>query len=953
MALPLLFPVPTRRVSFAGQRVGEMAQITARTGNRGFSLIEMIVATAIFAVAAAVAFVLYSAAQKSYKLGDNAIEQQQATRVAFDRMISDLRLAGFNHNPDGDTTRVDEQIEGAWDTAITFRGDFDFDDPTASVTPEAALAGTVYNVVSTGNDEIVTYALAKPGLAGPDSLTIRLDPDRPRTKTLTTVVIPNIALVHDDPPYTLYRITMTDVAGAFPSAPQSASAFIYDPVAENIRSLSLRYISVGGFLINADTPGDPADDIGGGDAAETQRDQIRRIHVDLVGMTPDEDLDYTDVAESIAVASHFRKFDLQSDINPSNLGKAGVKDIDITPPNAPTNLTLVPDHCQGMLVKWDQPSSTAGVSSYVVKYYASGSPSLFSTVSTTYPHMDYGVVDYDGHAFVSGLTMGTDYCFQVQAKDSAGNQSGWAPGSLPPCATVTEASTPGTPPSLAATGGGLSPLDSKIQITWDQVQTNANNVTGDPDLIGGFTILRDSAGYKLYRDEVSGFTPNDATNLVEGPSIIGGGVTQFTDTNLVNCRDYYYKLVAVDTCDIGGSVSVEAVGRAETTIAPEKPTGLSGVKSTGGVIDLTWTPVTSKVDATPTFIDIYNIYRYQALTGASPASLPLSSFALIDTTSTNSYTDNLGPTENAALSQGDSFYYAVTAADACGNESDKSDPAEVFCAFSGTLVVSPGDGDSNAGIVLINLDVVSGSDSYIRARVRIPDPNVPTTFVYDQEVFVYPFVFPAWDTTAVGNGTYSIFWEVENGNGCTQTLATSFEVSDTLACQITPMFPDLSPTNGKPSDQNTRLEWDIVNNAGKDLEIVRIEASWTSVRGDHRLMAIEYPTGAVVKNYSTGLLASADADFSTFPLLFPVNSSSFCSGTSCVRMAMQWDTSLLDDATGVGETITIRYTIRDSSGVTGSCSFTIKPESVDSGGGGGGSDVDLQLTTQELQQTQR
>lgn len=914
-----------------------MTQRPAGGKPRGFSLIEMMVASAIFAVAAAVAFILYSAAQKSYKTGDNAVEQQQTTRVAFDRMISDLRLAGFNHNPDGDTTRVDEQIEGAWDTAITVRGDFDFEDPTASVTPEVALAGTAYNVVSTGNDEVVTYALAKPGPAGPDTLTIRIDPDRPRTKALSTVVIPNVALVHDDPPYTLYRITLADVAGAFPSSPQSASAFTYEPVAENIRSLSLRYTSVGGFLVNADTPDDPSDDIGGDDAAEVQREQIRRIHVDLVGMTPDEDLDYTDIGESLAVASHFRKFDLQTDINPENLGKAGVKDVDITPPDAPTNVTLVPDHCQGMLVKWDQPSSTSGVSSYVVKYYVSGSPSAFSTVSATYPHIDYGVIDYDGHAFVSGLTMGADYCFQVQAKDSGGNQSGWSPGSSPPCATVTEASTPGTPLNLAATGGGsLSPLDSEINITWDEVQANANTVTGDPDLIGGNTILRDGTGYKLYRAETSGFTPNDATNLVEGPSIIGNGVTQFSDTSVVNCRDYYYKLVAVDGCNIAGSVSDEVVGRAETTVAPTKPSGLSGTKGSGGIVDLTWTPVTTKIDATPTVIDTYNVYRYQGISGLSPSSLPLSSFTLIGSTSINSYADNLGPTENAALNQGYSFYYAVTAADACGNESEKSDPSEVFCAFSGDLIVSPGDGDTNAGIVLINLDVVNSTDNFLRARVRIPNPSVPTTFVYDQEVFSFPFVFPAWDTSAVGNGTYSIFWEVENDSGCIQTLATSFEVSDTLACQITPLFPDMSPTKGNPTNQNTRLEWDIVNNAGKDLEIMRIEVSWTAVRGAHRLLTIEYPTGSVVKNYSGGLLAAADADFSILPLLFPVNSSAGCSGSNCVRMAMQWDTSLLDGSTGVGETITVRYTIRDSSGTTGSCSFTIKPEIVGSGGGGGG-----------------
>ena len=144
---------------------------------RGFSLIEMMVASAIFAIAAAVAFILYSAAQKSYKSGENFTDQQQSTRVAFDRMLSDIRLAGFNTNPDGDASRIDEQVEGMWDTAITIRGDFDFEDPVASTTPESSLPGTQYNVVSTGNDEIVTYVLAKPGPVGSDTLTLRVEND--------------------------------------------------------------------------------------------------------------------------------------------------------------------------------------------------------------------------------------------------------------------------------------------------------------------------------------------------------------------------------------------------------------------------------------------------------------------------------------------------------------------------------------------------------------------------------------------------------------------------------------------------------------------------------------------------------------------------------------------------------------------------------------------------------
>ncbi|PYS97484.1 MAG: hypothetical protein DMF50_00385, partial [Acidobacteria bacterium] len=125
-------------------------RMSGNVGDRGFSLIEMLVASAIFAIAAAVAFILYSSAQKSYKAGETFSDQQQATRVAFDRMTSDIRLAGFNTNPDGDTSRVDEQIEGAWSTAVTVRGDFDFEDTSANTTPETDLKGAAYSTVSTG-----------------------------------------------------------------------------------------------------------------------------------------------------------------------------------------------------------------------------------------------------------------------------------------------------------------------------------------------------------------------------------------------------------------------------------------------------------------------------------------------------------------------------------------------------------------------------------------------------------------------------------------------------------------------------------------------------------------------------------------------------------------------------------------------------------------------------------
>lgn len=912
---------------------------TGKNG-RGFSLIEMMVASAIFAIAAAVAFILYSAAQKSYKSGENFTDQQQGTRVAFDRMISDIRLAGFNYNPDGDSTRIDEQVEGAWDTAVTVRGDFDFEDPAASVTPESALPGTSYSVVSTGNDEIITYVLAKPGPTGAGTLTLRLDPDRPRTKALKTVTIPNVVLNQNNPPYTLYRVSLADVTGAFPSSPQASSNFVYEPVAENLRSMTFLYYNDAGTLISPNTPANSADDIGGGDSNSLTRSRIRRISVSVVGMTADEDLDYTDPTDATAT-SHYRKFDLQSDVNPENLGKTGIRDLDVTPPPSPTGVSLVAGHCQGVLVKWDPPSSTSGVTSYSVKYYPSGSPSSFTTLGVPYPHVEYGTMDYLGHGFVQGLTFGGTYCFQVLAKDATGNSSNWSPTSSPPCVAVTDSiaspvTTPGTPQNLKATGyGSLAALDSQIKVTWDEVKANANTLANDPNQIGGFTIMRDTKGYKLYRDTVSTFTPNDGTNMVAATGVLGVGATSFTDANVANCKTYYYKLVAVDKCDVAGAASTVATGQAVTAVAPSKPSGLSGNRTSKTNINLTWTPVTTNVSGTTIYIEQYKVYRAKLPTGTPPGSISPGSFTLRGTAPTPLYNDTLDGTDHRDLSNGYSMYYVVSAADLCGNESAKSDPVEVYCTFNGTLGVQPSDGTSNGGSVPISV-TVSGTNTYVRAKVRIPSLVNPATDVYNQEVFATcstspcTYSFPAWDTSATGGGNFTLYWEVENDKGCIKYLTTSFTATANLACQITPTNPNLSPTNGKPSNQNKKLSWDIINNSGKDIEIYKVDVSWTNVLGSHVLTDLEFPTGTSMIPFSCTKTAStssnATVDCSTFTIAMGATDNGLCGTSACKKnMSLLWDLQIVNTS-NVGETVTIKYYFRDATSATGTCQFAVKPD---------------------------
>ena len=914
----------------ASGRGGSEARVTneRRTPNRsdrGFTLIEMMLAAAIFSIVAAVVFIFYTAAQKSYKAGENFTDQQQATRVAFDRMLSDIRLAGFNTNPDGDAARVDEQVEGAWDTAVTIRGDFDFEDPVASQSPESTLKGAVYNVVSTGNDEIVTYALAKPGNAGPtgpDTLTLTLDPDKPRSRSNKTVIIPNVALVQNNPPYTLYRITLADVTGAFPSSPQASSNFIYEPVADNIRSMTFQYWPDAGTQLGPNTPASSADDIGGADTASVTRSKIRKITVALVGMTPNPDMDYVDASDASAT-THYRKFDLQSEINPENLGRTGIKDIDITPPPAPTNVALVPGHCHGILAKWDTPASTSGVTNYMIKYWPNGSPGTYSTTSVTYPHSEYGVIDYLGHGFVSGLTQGISYCMQVQARDLVGNQSGWSPSSSPPCATVTEASTPGTPTGLSATGNGVaSPLDSQIKLTWTEVKANANTVTGDPNLISGNTILRDANGYKLYKDVVSTFTPNDATNLVAGPPTLGVGVLNYTDTAVANCQTYYYKVVTTDTCNVSGAASVAATGQATTTVAPAKPLGLTSVRPSRLVVNLAWTPVTTKVDGTAEYVNLYKIWRAKEPVGTLAAAIPAGDYALVGTSQTAAYTDNLTNQDASNLNNNFALFYVISAADLCGNESVRSDASQIFCSFSGTVSVSPTNGSSNSGTVPIVLNV-SGTDTYVRAKVQIPNLS-GTGDAYNQETFTYPFSFPSWNSSASGPGVYTINWEVENSHGCVFTLTTTFTVTAALACQITPTNPNLSPTTGKPSNQDKNLSWDIMNNSGKDLSITSMNISWSNNVGTHLLQTIQYPTGTTVTSFGAGTATPAAASYSLFPLVLSKTADGSC-GTCKVNIMLGFDSTLVNSS-GAGELITIKYNFQDTSGTTGSCQFSVFPD---------------------------
>jgi hypothetical protein len=228
---------------------------------RGATLAEATVALALLAVATVLALGLHAQARRSFLTTEDRAATQQSLRAAFDGLLRELRLAGFHHDPDG--AGVDEPIEAAWETALVVRADLDRGTPEAE-TPEAELAGGACAAVSTGNDEIFGWVLARPDASG---ALLDFDADVagvPRDGEVERVVVAGIAREHGDPPYTLYRFAVED----------DSASVTRTPVADGIASLRFEYLDAAGRAVPE--PGG-ADDAG----SKAGRASVRAVRVTL------------------------------------------------------------------------------------------------------------------------------------------------------------------------------------------------------------------------------------------------------------------------------------------------------------------------------------------------------------------------------------------------------------------------------------------------------------------------------------------------------------------------------------------------------------------------------------------------------------------------------------------------------------------------------------------------
>ncbi|HVT05128.1 MAG TPA: fibronectin type III domain-containing protein [Thermoanaerobaculia bacterium] len=647
----------------------------------GFTLTEVLIASAIFTIIFVAALMIYDRSNKIFKNSVESADLQQSSRVAFDKLVADVRMLGFDYDRDGIPSKPgsfqqpDEQIEYAGTSAIVFRANLDYNTDVAHDNGRENVAGRNYEpaggqfpVVTTANDEIAIYALKsdKDPTKNTSSFDFYADTFKPRKgypggSAENKVTVSGIDLTNTNPPYTLYRFTLDD-RGAVTAGV---------PIASNIRSLNFDYNTdaAGKVLLTTAAAGAIAQGAIGGlgqydpnnigatanFADRDQRAKIQSVRIQLTGMTENPDITYTNPLETSTVGTlqevkKFRTYTLESLIVPRNIGLAGLEENASGKPGPPKVTSVCIGHCAMTVVSWDPPTVNGSVDKYEVHW----------STSATGPFNNSFVNAFLNTSFpVDKLTNGTQYYFQVWAW----NDSGPTPSSNVIAATPINKTQPDAPMNLAAT----QTQPSQITLTWDPVTTNKSPL----DMlscapIGGSPVVaipsQERIYYRIWRSmsaNTAGVLVLDDTNTSQ-PALVGPSMTWVDNQanaksgsgGVANCVTYYYRIQTFDKCSLvaaknfpaftstGESAVTPAVGNAGISglagytpgppPAPQNPTAApainTAVSSCNVVantcsVTMTWPAVTTDVTPSALTVDSYDILVEQSI--VSPVSFSI------------------------------------------------------------------------------------------------------------------------------------------------------------------------------------------------------------------------------------------------------------------------------------------------------------------------------------------
>jgi surface protein len=322
-----------------------------------------------------------------------------------------------------------------------------------------------------------------------------------------------------------------------------------------------------------------------------------------------------------------------------------------TVPGAPTNLSVTPSSGQVSL-NWIAPSANGG--SAITGY------DIFVGVVPDTERLNVQVGNATSYS-VTGLTNGQTYYFVVAARNVMGAGSNTSEASAMPVGVPIQ------PTGMTATAG-----NEQVVLTWTA-----------PSNDGGSTIL----GYDVYVSTVSGVQGDqNNTELVTG--------TSFTVTNLVNGRNYYFEVAAINALGTGSpSIQTSAV---PATI-PGPPQSLV-VTPGDKLVVLSWT---APVDNGGSAITAYKIYMG---TAQGTETLLTTLGDVLTYTATG-------------LTAGKTYYFEISAVNAAGEGANST---EVSAVPSG----SPATPGYSIGLLMWTL-LLSLSGILAADRMRRSVPSAP------------------------------------------------------------------------------------------------------------------------------------------------------------------------------------------------------------------------------------
>jgi prepilin-type N-terminal cleavage/methylation domain-containing protein len=883
---------------------------------RGFTIAEVLTATAIFAIIFVAALMIYDRSNRVFKQGVEASEVQQNTRIAFDKMVSDIRMAGFDYDRDGLPTTAnqyqqpDEQIEYAAPSALTIRANLNYNG-NAQQGRETALENGAFPVVTTGNDEIVTYALASnDSTKNTDTITFYADVTNGTTAARhafpgvggsaeDTVTINNVDLCTGgcaNPPYTLYRITVK------PDGTPNRIA-----LANNIRSMVFNYYSdtTGSTaLAIADAGGGKYDPANPGVAAtvtaRAARAQIRSIGVQLIGMNENKDAAYTAPGETVASAKNFRQFRLESLVVPRNIGKRGMPEQQPAPPGPPTLNRVCSGYCGLVYAEWTAPAndpSFGSVEQYAVKYDT-------DNVGTFSFEQQFGRAL---NAMVAVPDVTATWYFTVSALNSYGSATATQVIAVQPI----NRTQPGSPSALVGSGGP-SPAPAAqanvVGLTWTMPTTNVSpyNQLSCTDAAGATSTIsaptqmaQEIAGWRVYRDTNQNFNPAvSGTKIVDetaagaaAPTVSGTSVA-YNDTTVANCYDYFYRVQMVEKCNTvatnsSGCTGVSAwypavaspgiKGSAFSSTAPANPAGLTASGTCPGgncTITLTWPKVTQDASGANVNIVEYPIERQQKL-GAiikSPFS-PVATATPANATfsgGTVSYNDGTVPQKDPISGLPYTYEYRIKSQQ-CGTVSVGYSNIATFpsCTFAGTITASAAGASSGSGAYADPFEVDSPTTLTITASAAV---NSITATAYEASSGV-PFgglsggggPGPYTSQTfafagGVDNTIYRIDYIVTDTAGC-QTTGSFYVQEGSFSCCLVPLSLDSSVMTFNSAANTVTIL--LKNSCGNALTIKGMDIEWDATRsgsspGKISIASITYPknpTGTTTGTQSTSTVS--------------------------------------------------------------------------------------------------